>query len=139
MQPFINVAVARKEVSCGSCCNTLVNSNPFIAENLDTFSSRIQGPSDSLENSIYIVMSYLHTSLKFVQVVQWDNLNLTEFITTIHIFVVTAAWFFLWLVIMDFIQFSFEVLGVFSEASSIPLVDVCSRDRDIFYIMHTFS
>ena len=52
-----------------SCCAALMDSNTVIDGNLETFSSHIQGPSDSLEYSISVVLSYLHMSLKWVDVV----------------------------------------------------------------------
>ena len=49
VQPLIHVAASVKEVSGGSYCDTLMNIVPVLDENLETFSSRIQGPYYPLE------------------------------------------------------------------------------------------
>ena len=56
---FIHVPVAVKEVSGGSCCDTLINSNTVLDVYLETFSRHIQGPSDPLEYSLSAVQPYL--------------------------------------------------------------------------------
>ena len=85
---FIQVAVAVKYVSVGSCCDDLMNSNPIKASNLEAFYSHIRSPHDYLEYNISVVLSYLHTYLMWAEVVQWDNPSFTliKFITVIHSF-----------------------------------------------------
>ena len=54
--PFIHVDVAGNEVSGGYFCDTLINSDPVLDRNLETFSSRIQGPPNPLGGSISVVL-----------------------------------------------------------------------------------
>ena len=45
-------------MSSGSCFDTLMNSDPVLDGNVETFYSSIQGPSYTLEYIIYVVLSY---------------------------------------------------------------------------------
>ena len=54
--PFIHIDVAGNEVSGGYFCDTLININPVLDRNLETFPRCIQGPPNPLGGSISVVL-----------------------------------------------------------------------------------
>ena len=58
-----------------------MNSDTALDGNLDTFYKRIQGPYGHFKDSILVMLSYLQTSLKWVNIIHMDILTLIEFIT----------------------------------------------------------